>query len=208
MGLLLGDVLVRAATPLAPDDSLDDSHCSTEPLTSFNTSWSCVGVLQHQDDGSATVRIWAAVPQIRTDRRKVSPSGFPDTASIAICGNLLVRQCLVKASSSHAQDRVEASPEQMARCSAKAERFSNETGTLTRVVGWYHSHPHITVLPSHVDVRTQAMYQMLDPGFIGLIISTFNEVCDHPLCQHVTIRVELHLQATCSEAMRPSSCAA
>jgi proteasome lid subunit RPN8/RPN11 len=73
------------------------------------------------------------------------------------------------------QDRVEASPEQMARCSAKAERFSAETGTLTRVVGWYHSHPHITVLPSHIDVRTQAMYQMLDPSFIGLIISTFNE---------------------------------
>jgi hypothetical protein len=23
-------------------------------------------------------------------------------------------------------------------------------------VGWYHSHPHITCLPSHVDVRTQA----------------------------------------------------
>lgn len=77
------------------------------------------------------------------------------------------------------QDRVEASPEQMARCSAKAETFSDETGTLTRVVGWYHSHPHITVLPSHVDVRTQAMYQMLDPGFIGVIISTFNEVLPH-----------------------------
>lgn len=70
---------------------------------------------------------------------------------------------------------MEASPEQMAQCSAKAERFSTESGTLTRVVGWYHSHPHITVLPSHVDVRTQAMYQMLDPGFIGFIISTFNE---------------------------------
>lgn len=24
------------------------------------------------------------------------------------------------------------------------------TGTTTRVIGWYHSHPHITVLPSHV----------------------------------------------------------
>jgi len=40
---------------------------------------------------------------------------------------------------------VEASPEQMARCSAVADAFSAETGTLTRVVGWYHSHPHITV---------------------------------------------------------------
>jgi len=24
------------------------------------------------------------------------------------------------------------------------------TGRTTRVIGWYHSHPHITVLPSHV----------------------------------------------------------
>ncbi|GLC46895.1 hypothetical protein PLESTM_001942100 [Pleodorina starrii] len=62
----------------------------------------------------------------------------------------------------------------MARCSAHAERLSRETGERVRVVGWYHSHPHITVLPSHVDVRTQAMYQLLDPGFVGLIVSTFN----------------------------------
>lgn len=56
---------------------------------------------------------------------------------------------------STSQDRVESSPEQMARCTAHAERLSRESGTRTRVVGWYHSHPHITVLPSHVDVRTQ-----------------------------------------------------
>ncbi|KAL6761916.1 JAB1/Mov34/MPN/PAD-1 ubiquitin protease-domain-containing protein [Haematococcus lacustris] len=72
------------------------------------------------------------------------------------------------------KDRVESSPEQMARCSAHAERLSRETGVRCRVVGWYHSHPHITVLPSHVDVRTQAMYQLLDPGFVGLIFSVFN----------------------------------
>ena len=45
-----------------------------------------------------------------------------------------------------------------------------------RVIGWYHSHPHITVLPSHVDVATQALYQQLDAGFIGIILSTFNQV--------------------------------
>ncbi|XP_044495299.1 uncharacterized protein LOC123218128 isoform X3 [Mangifera indica] len=49
------------------------------------------------------------------------------------------------------------------------------TGRTTRVIGWYHSHPHITVLPSHVDVRTQAMYQLLDSGFVGLIFSCFSE---------------------------------
>mmetsp|Transcript_1403 Transcript_1403/g.4182 ORF Transcript_1403/g.4182 Transcript_1403/m.4182 type:complete len:466 (+) Transcript_1403:277-1674(+) len=101
-----------------------------------------LGDVVYADDGSSTVRIWAVMPQIRTDRRK---------------------------------DRVEASPEQMARCAAFAERFSQQSNTLTRVIGWYHSHPHITVLPSHVDVRTQASYQMLDRNFVGLIISAFNE---------------------------------
>ncbi|XVF24838.1 hypothetical protein REPUB_Repub13aG0162400 [Reevesia pubescens] len=54
-------------------------------------------------------------------------------------------------------------------------RMTASTGRTTRVIGWYHSHPHITVLPSHVDVRTQAMYQLLDSGFIGLIFSCFSE---------------------------------
>ncbi|XP_075667270.1 uncharacterized protein LOC142636866 isoform X2 [Castanea sativa] len=53
--------------------------------------------------------------------------------------------------------------------------MSTLAGRTTRVIGWYHSHPHITVLPSHVDVRTQAMYQLLDAGFIGLIFSCFSE---------------------------------
>ncbi|XP_013415313.1 lys-63-specific deubiquitinase BRCC36 [Lingula anatina] len=54
-------------------------------------------------------------------------------------------------------------------------RLAHELQRPIRVLGWYHSHPHITVWPSHVDVRTQAMYQMLDEGFIGLIFSVFNE---------------------------------
>jgi len=42
------------------------------------------------------------------------------------------------------------------------------------VSGWYHSHPHITVHPSHVDLATQASYQTMDTNFIGLIFSVFN----------------------------------
>ncbi|KAG5523327.1 hypothetical protein RHGRI_035220 [Rhododendron griersonianum] len=70
------------------------------------------------------------------------------------------------------KDRVETNPEQL---TAASHRMTLATGTTTRVIGWYHSHPHITVLPSHVDVRTQAMYQLLDSGFIGLIFSCFSE---------------------------------
>lgn len=43
------------------------------------------------------------------------------------------------------------------------------------MLGWYHSHPHITVWPSHVDVGTQADYQLMDENFIGLIFSCFND---------------------------------
>ncbi|NXC96792.1 BRCC3 deubiquitinase, partial [Certhia familiaris] len=81
------------------------------------------------------------------------------------------------------KDRVEISPEQLSAASTEAEisfsrassRLASMTGRPMRVVGWYHSHPHITVWPSHVDVRTQAMYQMMDQGFVGLIFSCFIE---------------------------------
>merc|ERR1712168_489979 len=72
-------------------------------------------------------------------------------------------------------DRVEISPEQLAAASTYAEDLAKQMGRPLRVCGWYHSHPHITVWPSHVDVRTQAMYQMMDESFVGLIFSVFNE---------------------------------
>jgi len=71
-------------------------------------------------------------------------------------------------------DRVEIDPEQLTAATAEAEKIAASIKTPTRVIGWYHSHPHITVLPSHVDVRTQASYQKMDKGFVGLIISCFN----------------------------------
>ncbi|XP_074133572.1 lys-63-specific deubiquitinase BRCC36 isoform X2 [Sminthopsis crassicaudata] len=73
------------------------------------------------------------------------------------------------------KDRVEISPEQLSAASLEAERLTELTGHPMRVVGWYHSHPHITVWPSHVDIRTQAMYQMMDQSFVGLIFSCFIE---------------------------------
>ena len=72
-------------------------------------------------------------------------------------------------------DRVEISPEQLSAASTHAEQLAEELKRPMRVIGWYHSHPHITVWPSHVDVRTQAMYQMMDEGFVGLIFSVFNQ---------------------------------
>ena len=67
------------------------------------------------------------------------------------------------------KDRVEIDPVDLAKASEKAEAVG------LRIVGWYHSHPHITVHPSHVDLATQYNYQShLDTHFFGLIFSVFN----------------------------------
>jgi len=71
-------------------------------------------------------------------------------------------------------DRCEISPEQLAEAAELAEQVGKDIGKDTRVVGWYHSHPHITVLPSHVDLRTQLQYQGMDSTFVGLIFSVFD----------------------------------
>ena len=76
-------------------------------------------------------------------------------------------------------DRVEISPEQLSAALTESQTLSQQLGKEIRVLGWYHSHPHITISPSHVDVRTQHQYQTMDPSFFGLIVSAFHEEMDH-----------------------------
>ncbi|KAJ3182368.1 BRCA1 BRCA2-containing complex, subunit 3 [Geranomyces variabilis] len=66
------------------------------------------------------------------------------------------------------KDRVEISEEQLSAAITEAERSG------TSVVGWSHSHPHITIFPSHVDLRTQKSLQMFDKRWFGLIFSVFD----------------------------------
>ncbi|OAD60196.1 Lys-63-specific deubiquitinase BRCC36 [Eufriesea mexicana] len=73
------------------------------------------------------------------------------------------------------KDRVEISPEHLLKAVSEADRLCEELKRPVRVLGWYHSHPHITVCPSHLDVRTQTAYQKLEDGFVGLIFSVFSE---------------------------------
>ncbi|KAL0048138.1 hypothetical protein WJX82_008679 [Trebouxia sp. C0006] len=127
-----------------------------------------LGDITERPSGENVARIWIAMPQIRSDRRK---------------------------------DRVEASPEQLSRCAAAAEQFTQQGGVRTRVIGWYHSHPHITVLPSHVDIKTQATYQMLDDGFVGLIFSTFNQ---DPKNKSQSISVTAFQSVAANEGLSPA----
>ncbi|CAG9096567.1 hypothetical protein JYU34_007356 [Plutella xylostella] len=70
-------------------------------------------------------------------------------------------------------DRVEISEEQLVQATMKAEELATEFRRPLRVVGWYHSHPHITVWPSHVDLATQSMYQRMDASFVGVIFAVY-----------------------------------
>jgi BRCA1/BRCA2-containing complex subunit 3 len=72
-------------------------------------------------------------------------------------------------------DRVEISPEQLSMAAEYAEKLSNDLKMSLNICGWYHSHPHITVFPSNVDIKTQLLYQTMDKNFIGLIVSVYNQ---------------------------------
>lgn len=71
-------------------------------------------------------------------------------------------------------DRVEIPPESLVAVTERAEALTAEVGEKVRVIGWYHSHPHITPFPSHVDLASQAIYQSMEPRWVGLIFSCFN----------------------------------
>ncbi|GBP30680.1 hypothetical protein EVAR_75901_1 [Eumeta japonica] len=90
-----------------------------------------------------------------------------DGSIVSIVSSVILRRLDKK------PDRVEISEEQLVQATVKAEDLAAYVGRPLRVVGWYHSHPHITVWPSHVDLSTQFMYQTMDPSFVGLIFAVF-----------------------------------
>lgn len=104
------------------------------------------------------------------------------------------------------RDRVEIAAESLIEASTEAERLSSLTGQRTRVVGWYHSHPHITPFPSTVDLNSQKMYQQMEQGWVGLIVSAFhsdpngrNDCSVHcfqtgPGNSHIQVPIEIHTQ--------------
>ncbi|KAF5278789.1 hypothetical protein FQR65_LT15517 [Abscondita terminalis] len=84
-----------------------------------------------------------------------------------------ITACIILHRSDKQPDRVEISPEQLCQASIYAEELAKKLNKPMQVLGWYHSHPHITVCPSHVDLGTQSTYQILDPLFVGLIFSVY-----------------------------------
>ncbi|KAJ3026778.1 UNVERIFIED_CONTAM: BRCA1 BRCA2-containing complex, subunit 3 [Siphonaria sp. JEL0065] len=122
----------------------------------------------------------------------------------------IITHCLFCQRKDKRKDRVEISSEQL----SQAINYAESTGT--SVIGWAHSHPHITVLPSHVDLRCQRDQQMLSDTFIGLILSVFNDFMGIQKCQFIAFRsvsdggelvrqeVPVYIQAN-SKGITPSS---
>jgi len=86
-----------------------------------------------------------------------------------------VERALMIARKHKQKDRVEVSVEDLSQASEIAEQISNIDNKEMRIIAWYHSHPHITCPPSHVDVKTQGSFQMFDSCFFGLIVSCFDQ---------------------------------
>ncbi|KAJ1548032.1 BRCA1 BRCA2-containing complex, subunit 3 [Nowakowskiella sp. JEL0078] len=102
-----------------------------------------------------------------------------------------VNGCVFTTRKDKQKDRVEIDPQQLSEAMIKAENSGQ------RVIGWAHSHPNITVFPSHVDVGTQHNQQLYaDPLFFGLIISCFNS--DSELSQF--FKSNQRVQLTCFQA--------
>ncbi|CAH0555737.1 unnamed protein product [Brassicogethes aeneus] len=107
-----------------------------------------------------------------------------------------ISACVILHRSDKQPDRVEISPEQLCTASEHAEMLAKKLNRPMRVLGWYHSHPHITVWPSHVDIRTQGTYQIMDPLFVGLIFSVY---------QNDTNAKTNKVQLTCFQASKSHS---
>ncbi|CAG0915879.1 unnamed protein product [Notodromas monacha] len=71
-------------------------------------------------------------------------------------------------------DRVEIDPDRLVEGSALAEQESESSKEDVRVLGWYHSHPKITALPSKIDLRTQLNFQIMEKYFCGVVIAVFS----------------------------------
>lgn len=65
-------------------------------------------------------------------------------------GSSHIENVVILQRSDRQADRVEISPLQLMMATQEAENLSSKLGRPVRVLGWYHSHPHITVRPSHV----------------------------------------------------------
>jgi proteasome lid subunit RPN8/RPN11 len=98
-------------------------------------------------------------------------------ANVVVAGCLMITDCIQLPRNDKRPDRVEIAPEQLAEAAQQVEAMKPwwpKALPEPRLVGWYHSHPHITVLPSAVDIATQKVFEQMSTTWVGLIYAVFN----------------------------------
>eukprot|EP00750_Incisomonas_marina_P008999 INCI15767.1.p1 GENE.INCI15767.1~~INCI15767.1.p1 ORF type:complete len:289 (+),score=48.38 INCI15767.1:204-1070(+) len=114
------------------------------------------------------------VEEEQSPGKSTRANGTKSSANSVDC-TVLVYSFKTLVRSDRRKDRVEVSSLQLSAALHSVEQDKKELlRSNMKIVGWYHSHPHITVLPSHVDLRSQLKYQELDSTWVGLIFSVFS----------------------------------
>jgi len=149
--------------------SLDAYHACLEHVM-FHQGQEMMGLLFGQcvqlDDGTndRVIRFHASKVMKRKDKRPDRVEISPEDLSLGMVDadelNTVINGC----------EQSNAKRNQMTD-----DGDSQEQPLQVRCLGWYHSHPKITVWPSHVDLGTQAKLQAMDPHFVGLIFATYLE---------------------------------
>jgi len=149
--------------------SLDAYHACLEHVM-FHQGQEMMGLLFGQclqlDDGTndRVIRFHASKVMKRKDKRPDRVEISPEDLSLGMVDadelNTVINGC--------EQNNAE-------RNQMTDDGDSQDQPPQVRCLGWYHSHPKITVWPSHVDLGTQATLQAMDPHFVGLIFATYLE---------------------------------
>lgn len=137
--------------PLAVEVTLDTYHACLEHVT-FHQGEEMMGLLLGQSAGGV-VRFHAPVVLKRKDKRPDRVEISPEDLSLGM---------------KHADDLNQV-------VNVGSPNAGDQDEPQVRILGWYHSHPKITVWPSHVDLGTQDRFQMMDGDFVGLIFATYLE---------------------------------
>jgi BRCA1/BRCA2-containing complex subunit 3 len=95
---------------------------------------------------SADVYFSCVTHALSTEREEIMGLllGEMRDGSVDVCSLYMMRR------SDKRPDRVEISPEHLSAAAIEAEALGERLCRPIKVTGWYHSHPHITVWPSHV----------------------------------------------------------
>lgn len=116
---------------------------------------------------SAMCLVHAQEAAERLNRAVLDAGGIPSGTATAV-----VAPPSTKDSSAGAAERGCANENEKSQ--SPTSPYGHHRGVAVRVLGWYHSHPHITPYPSAVDLNSQLTYQSMDTNWVGLIFSVFS----------------------------------